>query len=581
MLRDFSESSKQKILNLVSEVESEKLCDFTDWVGDRWLDFEEFTGELNIRKYVNNVNAYHKKVIDKNNATKSSVNRIFRNVANVNNTYYNVFANVDSLLQQWDKYIVELQGIVSPSNGRFEAKYIASALTNILKEIEKDEIECLRDRMVKDIGGELVFNEELIYEYVQKNPAEMTEAEQKLLINILSDLQDVIATYEILASYGTDNLGVDILNSVSWLANSTEYDSFTAVSAHYNEVYVNLLNFISEKGEDSNTFAASLIKASNGESTLEILGSEYSEKINTILGGTSLAVYLAKYTSEHSEQYFVKLEASEKEGLKSSGKFRKLNKAINRQLEDKIYFEDEEITYYDKDGNEISKNDSPKFYKKELTIGELKEQVSESVSLYDGTFDVGESGKVSVVVGEAEAHASVAGGFYVIGVDNEKRFSPGVNAEVGISVTALEAGWEDQLVGNDMIGINADAGLTAGRAAAQADIGIQFLDEKGKPDVQLGAGGSLELIGGELEGSVGLNFLGGEVGVSGGVNYGIGAHVDAGYRDGVVKCDIGASIGVGASLGFEVDVGGMVDTVSDIASAAWDDISDGWNDFWD
>ena len=93
-----------------------------------------------------------------------------------------------------------------------------------------------------------------------------------------------------------------------------------------------------------------------------------------------------------------------------------------------------------------------------------------------------------------------------------------------------------------MIGINADAGLTAGRAAAQADIGIQFLDEKGKPDVQLGAGVSLELIGGEVEGSVGLNFLGGEVGVSGGVNYGIGAHVDAGYRDGVVKCDIGASI---------------------------------------
>jgi len=581
MLRDFSESSKQKILNLVSEVENEKLCDFTDWVGDRWLDFEEFTGELNIRKYVNNVNSYHKKVIDKNNATKSSVNRIFSDVTNVNNAYYNVFANIDSLLQQWNKYIVELQGIVSPSNGRFEAAYMAAALTNILKEIEKDEIECLRDRMVKDVGGELVFNEELIYEYVQKNPAEMTDAEQKLLIDILSDLQDVIATYEILASYGTDNLGIDFLNSVSWLADSTEYDSFTAVSAHYNEIYVNLLNFISEKGEDSNTFAASFLKASNGESTLEMLGAEYSEKINTMLGGTSFAAYLAKYTSEHSEQYFVKLEAKEKDSLKSSGKFTKFNDRINSKLEDKIYFEDEKITYYDEDGNEISKNDSPKFYKKKLTIGELKEQVSTSVSLYDGTFDVGENGKVSVVVGEAEAHASVAGGFYVIGVDNEKRFSPGVNAEVGISVTALKAGWEDQLVGNDMIGINADAGLTAGRAAAQADIGIQFLDEKGKPDVQLGAGGSLELIGGEVEGSVGLNFLGGEVGVSGGVNYGIGAHVDAGYRDGVVKCDIGASIGVGASLGFEVDVGGMVDTVSDIASAAWDDISDGWNDFWD
>lgn len=47
------------------------------------------------------------------------------------------------------------------------------------------------------------------------------------------------------------------------------------------------------------------------------------------------------------------------------------------------------------------------------------------------------------------------------------------------------------------------------------------------------------------------------------------------------KCEAGASLGVGASFGFEVDVGGMVNTVADTASAAWDYISDGWNDFWD
>ena len=582
MLRDYSESSKQKILNLVSEVENEKLCDFTDWIGDRWTDFEEFTGQLNIRKYVNNVNAYHKKVIDKNNATKDSIDRIFSNVENVNNTYYNVFANIDSLLQQWNKYIVELQGIVSPSNGRFEATYIESAMKDILSDIEKDEIKCLRDKMVKDVGGELVFNEELIYEYVQKNPAEMTDAEQKLLIDILSDLKDVTATYEILATYGTDNLGVDVINSVAWLVDNTKYDSFTAVSAHYNEIYVNLLNYISEKGEDSNTFAASLIKASNGESTLEILGSKYSEKINEVFGGTSLAVYLAKYTTEHSEQYFVKLKASEEEKLKSAGKINKFNEYIKDRLNKKGYTDyDKKTSYYDKYGNEISKDDSPKFYKKQLTIGELKEQVSASVSLYDGTFNIGENGKVSVVVGRAEAHASVSAGFYVIGADGDRKFSPGVNAEVGASVTALEAAWEQQWFGNDMLGVNSDVKATVGKAEAKASIGAQVFDENGKLDVQLGGGASAELIGGEVKGSVGVNVLGGEVGVSGSVNYGIGAHADVGYRDGIIKCDIGASLGVGVSFGFEVDVGGIVNTVADTSSAAWDYISDGWNDFWD
>ena len=66
MYRDFSESSKNKLLGLVSDVENEKWCDFTDWVGDRWLDFESWIGTLNIKGYVNNVNSYHKKVIDKN-----------------------------------------------------------------------------------------------------------------------------------------------------------------------------------------------------------------------------------------------------------------------------------------------------------------------------------------------------------------------------------------------------------------------------------------------------------------------------------------------------------------------------------
>ena len=65
MYRDFSENSKRKLLSLVSSVENEKICDFTDWIGDRWLDFQSWIGKLSIKKYINNVNAYHKKVIDK------------------------------------------------------------------------------------------------------------------------------------------------------------------------------------------------------------------------------------------------------------------------------------------------------------------------------------------------------------------------------------------------------------------------------------------------------------------------------------------------------------------------------------
>lgn len=51
------------------------------------------------------------------------------------------------------------------------------------------------------------------------------------------------------------------------------------------------------------------------------------------------------------------------------------------------------------------------------------------------------------------------------------------------------------------------------------------------------------------------------------------------YRDGVVKVDIGASLGVGASVALEVDVGGMVDTITDTATAAWEGVKSGWKAF--
>ena len=51
-------------------------------------------------------------------------------------------------------------------------------------------------------------------------------------------------------------------------------------------------------------------------------------------------------------------------------------------------------------------------------------------------------------------------------------------------------------------------------------------------------------------------------------------------KDSVLKIDIGTSLGVGVSLGLEVDIGGMVDTVADTASSAWNSLKGGWNSIW-
>ena len=108
----------------------------------------------------------------------------------------------------------------------------------------------------------------------------------------------------------------------------------------------------------------------------------------------------------------------------------------------------------------------------------------------------------------------------------------------------------------------------------------QLYGEDGKLQPQLGVSASAEAIAAEVSGNVDVNILGGEVGVNGSVNFGVGAHADLGFKDGVVKVDLGASLGVGVSVGFEADIGGAVNTVVSGAESAWNDVTDAATDAW-
>ena len=145
MYRDFSEHSRNELLGLVSEVENSQISNFTDWIGDRWYDFESWIGKLNIKNYLNNVNDYHKKVIDKNNATQSTINTIFSRVKSVDSAYKNTFTEKKSQLEQWQRYIGELSQIVNPNNGIFNSDYISGSLNNIISDIGDDTHENVKD----------------------------------------------------------------------------------------------------------------------------------------------------------------------------------------------------------------------------------------------------------------------------------------------------------------------------------------------------------------------------------------------------------------------------------------------------
>lgn len=132
MRRDFSESAKQELLSLVAQVESEKWSDFTDWWGDRWYDFEAWIGALDIKDYIDNVNEYHKKVIDKNNTTAGEITQIFEEVNNVSSSYQARFTALLADLRGFKTSVTQLADTVLPENGLFYPEYIGAGLKEAL-----------------------------------------------------------------------------------------------------------------------------------------------------------------------------------------------------------------------------------------------------------------------------------------------------------------------------------------------------------------------------------------------------------------------------------------------------------------
>lgn len=134
MIRDFSEENKQKLLGLVNDVEQEKWCDATDWLGDRWLDFEGWIGTLDVTDYITKVDKYHKKVIDKNNTTEKDIETIFKNVNDINTQYVSCFGALLTQLKSYTEQIVNLGITIDPANGVFNSEFIGNGLKRTLEE---------------------------------------------------------------------------------------------------------------------------------------------------------------------------------------------------------------------------------------------------------------------------------------------------------------------------------------------------------------------------------------------------------------------------------------------------------------
>ncbi len=219
---------------------------------------------------------------------------------------------------------------------------------------------------------------------------------------------------------------------------------------------------------------------------------------------------------------------------------------------------DEWIKQKDDDDSKKDEKDTPSQIRNkilnDLTIFSISR--TKDASLFSGEAAVdGKWGNaqasVDVLKAEATAGLSLTGG--------------GLNAELGVALTAFTASASGQL-GNDMLGLHGSAEVTAGKVEAKVEADFSWINEDGEIDPNFGVSASAEAIALEAEAKVGVDLLGTEINGSASVNIGVGAHADIGFRDGKLKFDVGASLGIGFSVDLEIDVSGTIDAVADFAS---------------
>lgn len=129
MKRDFSESAKNKLLGYVADVtETTTWGKIGDSISDATLHVSHWLGFLNINKYVNDLDAYHKKIIDKNNTTSKQIEDIFSNVAKIDTRYKSGIDSENSYLGKMLALLDDLSNTIDPSGGNLDMTKMSSVL---------------------------------------------------------------------------------------------------------------------------------------------------------------------------------------------------------------------------------------------------------------------------------------------------------------------------------------------------------------------------------------------------------------------------------------------------------------------
>ena len=149
MIRDFSNSAKKKLLEYVKDATETTLWrKIGDRIGDAGLQIQYWFGALSISKYIDNLDAYHKKIIDKNNTTSPRIEEIFTNVKNIDTRYQGGLQQNVNFSESVINFINDLANTIDPNGGNMDMQKMNAALAASLEKIQEAKLS--REKAIED-----------------------------------------------------------------------------------------------------------------------------------------------------------------------------------------------------------------------------------------------------------------------------------------------------------------------------------------------------------------------------------------------------------------------------------------------
>ena len=149
MIRDFSNSAKKKLLEYVKDATETTLWrKIGDRMGDAGMQIQYWFGALSISKYIDNLDAYHKKIIDKNNTTSQRIEEIFTNVKNIDTRYQGGLQQNVNFSESVINFINDLANTIDPNGGNMDMQKMNAALAASLEKIQEAKLS--REKAIED-----------------------------------------------------------------------------------------------------------------------------------------------------------------------------------------------------------------------------------------------------------------------------------------------------------------------------------------------------------------------------------------------------------------------------------------------